>query len=110
MTGWDRILTYLIALIVLLGSGVLLVIVPESRFGQLLPFITAVDGAVIAYVFAREQTQVVQAGNGLERMHLSEVSQKLDTVLLNTPVPAPAPSVVQTDSMDVEAGRVELRP
>lgn len=73
--------TYVIALVVLVGSGALLVLVPDTRFESVLPFVTAIDGAVVAYVFAREQTQIVQSGNGLERRSLEAVHRRLDTEL-----------------------------
>lgn len=73
--------TYVIALVVLVGSGALLMLVPDTRFESVLPFVTAIDGAVIAYVFAREQTQIVQSGNGLERKSLEAVHRRLDTEL-----------------------------
>lgn len=73
--------TYVIALVVLIGSGTLLYVVPDARFESVLPFVTAIDGAVVAYVFAREQTQIVQSGNGLERRSLEAVHRRLDTEL-----------------------------
>lgn len=72
---------YFLAFVVLVGSGVLLVVVDVRRFEQLLPFVTAIDGAVVAYVFAKEQTQVVQSGNGLERRQLDALHRRLDSEL-----------------------------
>lgn len=98
--------TYVIALVVLVGSGALLMIVPSGRFEQLLPFVTAVDGAVIAYVFAREQTQIVQAGNGIERQRLENLeSRVIDTLTAQVPRP---PSSVAADHVDVEGEHVSV--
>lgn len=72
---------YVLAFVILVGSGLLLFVVDEHRFEQLLPFVTAIDGAVVAYVFAKEQTQVVQSGNGLERRSLDAIHRRLDTEL-----------------------------
>lgn len=46
--------TYLIALVVIVGGGVLLVVPSQVPPEQLLPFLTAMIGAVIAFVFNRE--------------------------------------------------------
>lgn len=101
--------TYVIALVVLVGSGYLLLTpTPDLPKDQLLPFITAVVGAVIAYVFAREQTQIVQSGNGLERGRLDDVNHKLDTMLLNTSAAAAGPHTVQAERVDVEADHVSV--
>lgn len=72
---------YVLAFVILVGSGLLLFVVDEKRFEQLLPFVTAIDGAVVAYVFAKEQTQVVQSGNGLERRSLDAIHRRLDAEL-----------------------------
>lgn len=72
---------YVLAFIILVGSGLLLYSVPDTRFRELLPFVTAIDGAVVAYVFAKEQTQVVQSGNGLERRSLDAIHRRLDQEL-----------------------------
>lgn len=72
---------YLLAFVVLVGSGLMLLAVDQTRFEQLLPFVTAIDGAVVAYVFAKEQTQVVQSGNGLERRSLDAIHRRLDVEL-----------------------------
>lgn len=72
---------YALAFVILVGSGLLLFVVDEHRFEQLLPFVTAIDGAVVAYVFAKEQTQVVQSGNGLERRSLDAIHRRLDQEL-----------------------------
>ena len=72
---------YVLAFVILVGSGLLLYVVDEHRFEQLLPFVTAIDGAVVAYVFAKEQTQVVQSGNGLERRSLDAIHRRLDMEL-----------------------------
>ena len=45
------VFTYLIALVVIVGGGVLLVIPTQLETDALLPFLTAIIGAVIAYVF-----------------------------------------------------------
>lgn len=72
---------YFLAFVILVGSGLLLYVVDQERFTALLPFVTAIDGAVVAYVFAKEQTQVVQSGNGLERQSLDALHRRLDTEL-----------------------------
>ncbi len=97
--------TYVIALVVLVGAGVLLVIPTQVDKSELLPFLTAVVGAVIAYVFAREQTQIVQSGNGLERSRLEEVSRRLDTLLINAPSPV---GTVAADRVDVTGDEVNV--
>lgn len=101
--------TYLTGLIVLVGSGMLLLVVPGDRFEQILPFVTAIDGAVVAYIFAREQTQVVQSGNGLERTRLDAVDRKVEALLLSTPPPGsnhPAP--VSAERVDVTGDEVTV--
>lgn len=98
--------TYVIALVVLIGSGALLYIAPENRFEQLLPFVTAVDGAVIAYVFAREQTQIVQAGNGLERAELSSLRADLHSLALNAAPPPTAP--ITAEQVEVSGDEVTV--
>lgn len=103
---------YLLAHVILIGSGLLLVIVDEARFEQLLPFVTAICGAVVAYVFAKEQTQVVQKGNGLERQSLDAIHRRLDTEL---PAIREATGHTQTatetmqDSMDRTEAREQWR-
>lgn len=72
---------YILAFVILIGSGMLLFFSDQQRFEQMLPFVTAIDGAVVAYVFAKEQTQVVQSGNGLERQSLDALHRRLDTEL-----------------------------
>lgn len=99
--------TYVIALVVLVGTGVLLVIPTTVPAGELLPFLTAVCGAVVAYVFAREQTQIVQAGNGIERTRLDEVSRQLSVLLLAQQPPG-SPSTVTADRVDVAADEVHV--
>lgn len=76
-----QIAPYFLAFVILVGSGLLLFTVDARRFEQLLPFVTAIDGAVVAYVFAKEQTQVVQSGNGLERRSLDAIHRRLDSEL-----------------------------
>lgn len=99
--------TYVIALVVLIGAGVLLVIPTEVDKDSLLPFLTAVVGAVIAYVFAREQTQIVQSGNGLERAHLVSLDRKVDAIALATSPPQ-APGPLVADRVDVTGDSVEV--
>ena len=50
------IFTYTIALVVIVGGGVLLVIPTQLETDALLPFLTAIVGAVIAYVFQERAT------------------------------------------------------
>lgn len=100
------VLTYLIALVVLVGTGILVVVPTTVSASELLPFLTAVCGAVIAYVFAREQTQVVQSGNGLERQQLSDMGRRVDSLALATPPPAAAEHVdISADEVNVTGGR-----
>lgn len=104
--------TYVIALVVLIGAGFLLVIPTEVDKSELLPFLTAVVGAVIAYVFAREQTQIVQAGNGVERTRVDDVSRKLDAVLLAMPAatrPHRATDPITAEHVEVAGEHVEVR-
>lgn len=99
--------TYVIALVVLIGSGYLVVIPTQVPAGELLPFLTALNGAVVAYVFAREQTQIVQAGNGLERQRLEQLSREIHSLTLATQPPATGPLVAER--VDVAGEHVEVR-
>lgn len=99
------VLTYLIALVVLVGTGILVVIDTNVPAGELLPFLTAVCGAVIAYVFAREQTQVVLSGNGHERQQMAEVSRRVDALALASPPPG---SSLVAETIDVSGDQVNV--
>jgi len=55
------LMTYAIALVVIAGSGYLLVTPSQIPPEQLLPFVTGQIGAVIAFVFTERQTA---AANG----------------------------------------------
>ncbi len=46
------VFTYVIALVVILGSGLLLVVNTRIPSDQLLPFVTGISGAVIGFVFS----------------------------------------------------------
>lgn len=46
------VFTYVIALVVILGSGTLLVVRTQVDSSQLLPFVTGVSGVVLGYVFS----------------------------------------------------------
>lgn len=48
------IFTYAIALVVIVGGGILLVIPSQIPADQLLPFMTGIFGVVIGFVFQRE--------------------------------------------------------
>ena len=54
--------TYLIAILVIAGGGALLVIPSQVPSEQLLPFMTGIIGAVIAYVF-QDRASARQAAN-----------------------------------------------
>lgn len=97
--------TYVIALVVLVGAGFLLVVPTQVNKSELLPFLTAVVGAVIAYVFAREQTQIVQSGNGIERTAVHEVNRKLDALMLAAPS---TPSTLAAERIDVTGDEVTV--
>lgn len=77
---FKTVATYIIALVVLIGCGFLLIVPSRVPPQQLLPFVTAVTGAVVAYVFAQQQTAQVQKGNGLERSMLESLHRRLDSV------------------------------
>jgi hypothetical protein len=53
--------TYVIALVVIVGGGVLLVIPTQLETDALLPFLTAIIGAVIAYVFQERASASIAA-------------------------------------------------
>lgn len=55
------IFTYVIALVVIVGGGVLLVIPTQLETDALLPFLTAIVGAVIAYVFQERASASIAA-------------------------------------------------
>lgn len=46
--------TYIIALVIVLGGGILLVVPSQVPPEQLLPFMTGIVGTVIGFVFQRE--------------------------------------------------------
>lgn len=46
------IFTYVIALVVILGSGTLLIVRTQVDSASLLPFVTGVSGVVLGYVFS----------------------------------------------------------
>lgn len=56
------VFTYVIALVVIVGGGVLLVIPTQLETDALLPFLTGIVGAVIAYVF-QDRASARQAAN-----------------------------------------------
>lgn len=91
---FKTVATYVIALVVLIGGGVLLIIPSQVPSEQLLPFLTGIVGAVVAYTFGQQQTAQVQKGNGLERSMLESLHRRLDTV----PGVPTAPSDVPTTS------------
>jgi hypothetical protein len=53
--------TYLIALVVIVGGGVLVVIPTQLDPDALLPFLTGIIGAVIAYVFQERASASIAA-------------------------------------------------
>lgn len=55
------VFTYVIALVVIVGGGVLLVIPTQLETDALLPFLTAIIGAVIAYVFQERASASIAA-------------------------------------------------
>lgn len=73
--------TYGIAVLVIIGGGILLVIPTQVDTDQLLPFLTGAIGTVLGYVFAERQTATTQAGNGLERRTLEAIHRRLDVEL-----------------------------
>lgn len=100
--------TYLTGLIIVIGSGVLLLLAPPDRFESMLPFVTAIVGAVVAYIFAREQTQVVQTGNGLERARLDELASQIHSLTLATQPPPGSGAPVIAERVDVAGEEVNV--
>ena len=81
------VFTYLIALVVIVGGGVLLVIPTQLETDALLPFLTAIIGAVIAYVFQERATASAAANQ--------------PTVTTSV---GPPPSVTVAPPVDVDRG------
>lgn len=50
------IFTYVIALVVLIGGGILLVVPTQVSNDALLPFMTGIVGSVVTFVFQRESS------------------------------------------------------
>lgn len=75
------LMTYVVALVVILGGGVLLVVPSQVAPEQLLPFLTAMIGAVIAFVFGERQTHSAQQGvNGFaDRAAVAALTTRLDS-------------------------------
>lgn len=72
--------TYLIAILVLLGSFVLLLFPSQVTSDQLLPFLTGIIGMVLGFVFNRESTTAGQRS-----------AERAVSLGANTAVPPPHP-------------------
>jgi hypothetical protein len=85
--------TYGIALVVIVGSGWLLITPSQVPAEQLLPFVTGQVGAVIAFIFTeRQQAAATKAANGgaaLTGAELTALHRRLDAAGI-PPEPPPA--------------------
>ncbi len=76
--------TYVIALVIVVGGGILLIVPSQVPPEQLLPFMTGIFGLVLGYVFTRD-TQVGSARAAERAVAAGAASQPTTTVSAGPP-------------------------